>query len=51
MHSLIKTVRLLSKEECGMEAARRSSPDLALSAASPVSSESVFINAESANQG
>ena len=31
-------------------AARRSSPDLATDAASPLSSESVFINAESANQ-
>ena len=31
-------------------AARRSSPDLATVAASPLSSESVFINAESANQ-
>ena len=49
--SLIKRVRLLSPEECGMEAARRGSPDLAQSAASPVTSESVFINAESANQG
>ena len=50
--SLIRRVRLLSKEECGMEeAARRSSPDLAQSVASPISSESVFINAESANQG
>ena len=53
-HSLIKSVRLLSKEECGMEAAtRRSSPDLApqMAVASPVSSESIFISAESANQG
>ena len=53
-HSLIKSVRLLSKEECGMDAAaRRSSPDLApqMAVASPVSSESIFISAESANQG
>ena len=55
--SLIKSVRLLSKEELGMEeaaAAAGNSPGghVEQGAASPVSpvGESVFINAESANQ-